>query len=81
VFCKKGDSQLLENRHLSFLIAMHAAWYVGTKWLLNYEIHTGIPWWIFVASGSTALLLTLITVSFQAIRAGLSNPVRSLRSE
>jgi putative ABC transport system permease protein len=66
---------------LSFLIAMPAAWYVMNKWLLNYEIHTGIPWWIFVASGSTALLLTLITVSFQAIRAGLSNPVRSLRSE
>ena len=37
--------------------------------------------WIFVASGSAALLLTLITVSFQAIRAGLNNPVRSLRTE
>ncbi|HET6252890.1 MAG TPA: ABC transporter permease [Puia sp.] len=66
---------------LSFLIAMPAAGYFMHNWLMDYDNHTGIPWWIFALSGSAALLLTLITVSFHAIRAGLSNPVKSLRAE
>lgn len=66
---------------LSFLIAMPAAGFLMQNWLDNYENHTGIPWWIFATSGSGALLLTLITVSFQAIRAALLNPVKSLRTE
>lgn len=66
---------------VSFLIAMPAAWFLMNKWLLNYEVRTNIPWWIFAAAGCAALLLTLITVSSQALRAGLRNPVKSLRSE
>jgi putative ABC transport system permease protein len=66
---------------LSMLIAMPAAWYGMNNWLQNYDVHTDIPWWIFALSGGAALLLTLITVSFHAIKAGLTNPVKSLRTE
>jgi len=50
-------------------------------WLQNYPYRTPIEWWIFAVTGCGALLLTLLTVSFQAIRAALANPVDSLRSE
>jgi hypothetical protein len=51
------------------------------QWLQGYENRTGIPWWIFASAGAGALLITLLTVSFQAVRAGLANPVKSLRTE
>ena len=66
---------------LSFLIAMPLAYYLMHNWLQNYENHTGMPWWIFALAGSGALLITLLTVSIQAIKAGLANPIKSLRSE
>ena len=66
---------------ISLLIAMPVAYYFMHKWLLNYENHTEIPWWVFAVSGCGALLITLLTVSFQAVKAGLSNPVKSLRTE
>ena len=66
---------------ISLVIAMPVAYYFMQKWLQNYENHTAIPWWVFVAAGSGALLITLLTVSFQAIKAALANPVKSLRTE
>ncbi|HTR31767.1 MAG TPA: ABC transporter permease [Puia sp.] len=66
---------------LSCLIAMPSAWYLMNAWLQNYDNQTNIPWWIFAASGCATLLLTLITVSSQAIRAGLGSPVKALRTE
>ena len=60
---------------------MPAAGYLMHNWLQNYDNQTNIPWWIFAAAGCATLLLTLITVSSQAIRAGLSNPVKALRTE
>jgi ABC-type antimicrobial peptide transport system permease subunit len=57
------------------------AYYSLDKWLQQYEYRTTISWWIFAVSISGALVLTLITVSFQAIRAAVSNPVKSLRTE
>ena len=66
---------------LSLLIAMPVAWYEMNNWLQQYEYRTGIPWWIFVSAGAGALGITLLTVSYQTIRAALINPVKSLRSE
>jgi ABC-type antimicrobial peptide transport system permease subunit len=51
------------------------------NWLQNYEYRTSLSWWIFAAAGMGALLLTLITVSFQSIKAAIANPVESLRTE
>ena len=66
---------------LSFLVAIPVSWYIMHGWLQQYEYRTSISVWIFVATALSALLITLITVSFQSIRASLTNPVRSLRSE
>jgi ABC-type antimicrobial peptide transport system permease subunit len=66
---------------ISFCIAMPLAWYGMSKWLMNYEHRTGISWWIFAASGSGLLLITLLTVSFQSLRAATMSPVNSLRTE
>lgn len=66
---------------LSCLISIPLAWYELNRWLQEYEYRTDISWWIFAVSGSGALIITLLTVSFQAIKAALMNPVKSLRSE
>jgi len=66
---------------IAFTIASPIAWYFLSNWLLNYQYHTELSWWIFAASGIGALLVTLLTVSFQSIKAALMNPVKSLRSE
>jgi ABC-type antimicrobial peptide transport system permease subunit len=66
---------------LSVLIAAPLAFYYMQNWLLNYDYRTAISAWIFLAAGAGALLINLLTVSFQAIRAALMNPVRSLRTE
>jgi putative ABC transport system permease protein len=51
------------------------------KWLQDFAYRINISWWIFVAAGLTALLIALVTVSFQAVRAAITNPVKSLRTE
>jgi putative ABC transport system permease protein len=66
---------------LSCMIAIPISYYLLHNWLQNYEYRTEISWWIFVAAGAGALIITLLTVSFQAIKAALANPVKSLRSE
>jgi putative ABC transport system permease protein len=66
---------------ISLLLAMPAAWYLMSNWLEKYEYRSTIAWWIFVAAGAGSLLITLLTVSYQSIRAALANPVNSLRSE
>ncbi len=66
---------------MAFLIATPLASYILGNWLNKYEYRTGISWEIVVLSGGGALLVTLITVSFQTIRAALMDPVKSLRSE
>ncbi|GAB4035754.1 ABC transporter permease [Spirosoma jeollabukense] len=66
---------------ISFVIAAPVAWYFLHNWLQKYEYRTDISWWIFAASGVGALLVTLLTVSFQSIKVALMNPVKSLRSE
>jgi len=66
---------------ISCFIAIPLAWYYLNGWLKQYEYRTIIPFWIFIVSGTGALAITLITVSFQAIRAAVANPVKSLRTE
>jgi putative ABC transport system permease protein len=66
---------------ISCVIAIPIAWYYLHQWLQKYEYRTDISWWVFVAACLGALIITLLTVSFQAIKAALANPVKSLRSE
>lgn len=66
---------------ISLFIASPIAYYFMSQWALRYEYRAGLSWWIFAAAGAGALLITLLTVSFQAIKAALLNPVKSLRSE
>jgi putative ABC transport system permease protein len=66
---------------ISCLIAIPIAWYFLNQWLQNYNYRTEISWWIFAAAGAGALIITLLTVSFQAIKAAIVNPVKSLRTE
>jgi ABC-type antimicrobial peptide transport system permease subunit len=66
---------------ISLIIATPVAYYFMYKWLQNYEYHTGINWWIFVLTAVVAMLITLLTISYQSIRAALANPVKSLKTE
>lgn len=66
---------------ISCTIAIPISWTFMTNWLQNYEYRTEISVWIFVAATIGTLVITLLTVSFQTIKAAISNPVKSLRSE
>lgn len=65
----------------AFAIATPIAWYAMNQWLQDFAYRIEIGWWVFVVAGLLALVIALLTVSFQAIKAALVNPVRSLRSE
>lgn len=73
--------EFLQLVALSCLIAFPLAWWAMNNWLASYAYRTVIHWWVFVAAGFGALLIALLTVSFQALRAALANPVKTLRSE
>jgi ABC-type antimicrobial peptide transport system permease subunit len=66
---------------LACVVSVPVAYSVLSNWLRGYEYHAKISWWIFVVSVVGAVVITLFTVSFQAIRAALMNPVNSLKSE
>ena len=66
---------------ISLILAIPVATYIMNKWLLNYQYHTELSWWIFAATAAGAILITLLTVSYQGIKAAMANPVRSLKSE
>jgi putative ABC transport system permease protein len=63
------------------LIAWPIAWFTLSKWLQDFAYRIEISWWIFIAAGICAILIALATVSFQAIKAAIANPIKSLRSE
>ena len=63
------------------LISWPLGWWAMSKWLQNFEYRTAINWWVFVLAGFAAVLIALVTTSFQAIKAAIANPVKSLRSE
>ena len=66
---------------VSLVIASPVAWYMMNKWLQDYVYRIHIQWWVFALAGSMALLIAFVTISFQAIKAALANPVKSLRNE
>jgi putative ABC transport system permease protein len=66
---------------ISFAIATPVAWWAMSKWLQDYAYAIKMPLWIFGLAAIMIMLITLITISFQSIRAALMNPVKSLRSE
>ena len=66
---------------IALLIAVPVSWYFMHQWLQHYTYRTGLSWWVFALTGAGAMLLTLLTVSYHSIKAALTNPVKSLRSE
>jgi putative ABC transport system permease protein len=66
---------------ISLLIASPVAWYFMNKWLQDFAYRIHISWWVFTVTAILALGIAFITVSFQAIKAALANPVKSLRTE
>jgi putative ABC transport system permease protein len=66
---------------IAIVIASPIAWYAMNKWLMDYVYRTELNWWILAVAGLAAVLIAFITISSQAIKAALSNPVKSLRSE
>jgi len=66
---------------ISCLIAFPTAWLIMHNWLQGYEYRITIQWWIFALAGLAAVLIAIVTVSFQAMKAALMNPVKTLRSE
>ena len=66
---------------LSLVIAIPVAWYFMHGWLKDYQYKAPLSWWIFGATGLGAIIITVLTVSYQSINAALANPVKSLKSE
>lgn len=66
---------------IAFLIAAPLSWYAMYSWLQNFAYRIPISWWIFVFAGAASVIIALLTVSFQAVKAALANPVKSLRTE
>ena len=66
---------------LSTIVAFPLAWWAMHLWLEDFAYRVNIGWWIFILAGASALLIALTTISFQAIKAAIANPVKSLRTE
>jgi len=66
---------------LSMLIATPLAWYFMNNWLQDFAYRIQVKWWVFLAAGVIAIFIALVTVSIQSIKAAISNPVKSLRTE
>ena len=66
---------------ISAIIAFPIAWFAMSKWLQDFAYRIDMPWWVFLAAGIIAALIALLTISFQAIKAAIANPVKSLRTE
>lgn len=75
------NNDFLKLVAIAFIIAMPVAWYVMNKWLQEFAYQTAITWWIFVIAGFAAVAIALISVSYQAIKATVANPVESLKTE
>jgi putative ABC transport system permease protein len=75
------SKDFLKLTAIAILISIPLSWYGMSKWLSGYHYQAPLSWWIFAAACAGLLLITLITVSFQSLKAALMNPVKSLRSE
>ncbi|WP_121811679.1 ABC transporter permease [Mucilaginibacter kameinonensis] len=75
------STELISLILLAFVIVTPIAWYAVNKWMESFADHVAISWWVFVVSGAGMLLTGLFTLSFRTIKAGMANPVKSLRNE
>jgi putative ABC transport system permease protein len=66
---------------VALVIATPVTWYFMNKWLQDFAYRISIGWWVFVAAGALAIIVAFVTIGFQAVKAGVANPVRSLRTE
>ena len=66
---------------IAFIISIPVTWWAMHAWLQDFAYRIHIGWWIFALAGVTAVLIALLTISFQAIKAAIANPVKSLRTE
>ncbi len=66
---------------IALVVASPLAWWVMNNWLQDFAYRINIGWWMFLLAGLGAVLIAMITVSFQAIKAAVANPVKSLRTE
>jgi len=66
---------------IAFVLAAPLAWFIMHKWLQDFAYRIAISWWIFLVAGLLAVFIALATISFQAIKAAVANPVKSLRME
>ncbi|MCX6214287.1 ABC transporter permease [Spirosoma sp.] len=66
---------------IALLLAVPVSWWVMTKWLQDFAYKIDIDWWVFALAGVLAVFITLLTVSYQSVKAALINPVKSLKSE
>ena len=66
---------------ISFLFAAPIAWWGMYKWLQNYTYRVSIEWWVFAVAGILSIVIALLTVSYQSIKAAVTNPVKNLRTE
>ena len=66
---------------IAMLLAFPVAWWAMHSWLQNFAYKTDLEWWIFAVAGLVTIFIALLTVSYQSLRAALSNPVKSLRTE
>jgi len=65
----------------SLMIAVPVAWFILNKWLQNFAYRTNLSWWFFVLGGLIAMIIALVTISWQSWRAATRNPVEALRYE
>lgn len=66
---------------ISLFIAFPISYYAMHKWLQNYDYRTSLSWWIFANTAAGAIVVTVLTVSYKSVKAAMTNPVQSLRSE
>ena len=66
---------------ISALFAILLSWWAMNKWLQDFAFRIDLGWWVFVAAGIIAMIIALVTISFQAIKAASANPVKNLRTE
>ncbi|HVU58320.1 MAG TPA: FtsX-like permease family protein, partial [Puia sp.] len=66
---------------ISFILASPLAYWAMSKWLMYYTYRVNITWWVFASAGILSVLIALMTVSYQSIRAAIANPAKSLRTE
>jgi putative ABC transport system permease protein len=66
---------------IAFLVSIPVTWWAMNKWLQDYAYRINISVWVFVIAGITALIIAVVTISFQAVKAAIANPVKSLRTE